>query len=47
MTNFYKKMVIRGRKKWTEVPDLWNADVQAALKADGYTLNEDGTVTKE
>lgn len=46
MTNFYKKMVIRGRKKWTDVPSLWNNAVQKALEADGYTLNDDGTVTK-
>lgn len=44
MTNFYKKMVIRGLWKWTSVPTLWNEAVQEALKADGYTLNEDGTV---
>lgn len=47
MTNFYKKLIIRGKKKWSDVPTLWNAEVQDALKADGYTLNEDGTVTKE
>lgn len=46
MTNFYKKMVIRGKKKWTDVPDLWKEDVEAALKEDGYMLNEDGTVSK-
>lgn len=46
MVNFYKKMVIRGNKKWTEVPALWNEKVQIALKADGYILNEDGTVSK-
>lgn len=46
MVNFYKKMVIRGNKKWTEVPALWNEKVQDALKADGYILNEDGTVSK-
>ena len=45
MTNFYKKMVIRGKKKWQDIPSLWNEEVQEALKADGYTLNEDGTVT--
>lgn len=46
MTNFYKKMVIRGKKKWTDVPNLWNDEVQKALKAEGYTLNSDGTVSK-
>lgn len=47
MVNFYKKLVIAGRKKYTDVPWLWNDDVQTALKNDGYTLNKDGTVTKE
>ena len=46
MVNFYKKMVIRGNKKWTEVPSLWNKKVKESLEADGYTLNEDGTVSK-
>lgn len=46
MVNFYKKMVIRGNKKWTEVPALWNEKVKEALEADGYTLNADGTVSK-
>lgn len=43
MVNFYKKMVIRGNKKWTEVPALWNEKVKEALEADGYTLNANGT----
>lgn len=46
MINFYKKLVIKGTKKWTAVPSLWREQVQEALKADGYTLNEDGTVSK-
>lgn len=46
MINFYKKLVIKGTKKWIAVPSLWNEQVQEALKADGYTLNEDGTVSK-
>lgn len=44
MVNFYKKMVVRGMKKWTDVPSLWNAAVKAALIEDGYTLDPDGTV---
>ncbi len=46
MINFYKKLVIKGTKKWTAVPSLWREQVKEALKADGYTLNEDGTVSK-
>ena len=46
MVNFYKIRVIEGKKKWTEVPKLWNNRVKDALIADGYILNEDGTVSK-
>lgn len=31
---------------WTTVPRLWNKKVQEQLIANGYTLNEDGTVSK-
>lgn len=47
MVNFYKLRVIEGKKKWTEVPKLWNGKVQDALMADGYILNEGGTVSKK
>lgn len=47
MVNFYKLRVIEGKKKWTEVPRLWNSKVQDILIADGYILNEDGTVSKK
>ena len=46
MVNFYKIRVIEGKKKWTEVPKLWNNRVKDALIADGYILNKDGTVSK-
>ena len=46
MVNFYKIRVIEGKKKWTEVPKLWNDKVQDDLIADGYILNDDGTVSK-
>lgn len=47
MVNFYVKMILGGAKKWTDVPSLWNERVKEALKADGFTLNEDGTISKE
>lgn len=47
MVNFYKLRVINGKKKWTEVPRLWNGKVQDVLIADGYILNEDGTVSEK
>ena len=46
MVNFYKIRVIEGKKKWTEVPRLWNKGVQEELVKEGYILNDDGTVTK-
>lgn len=46
MVKFYVGRVISGKKKWMDVPSLWNDEVQAALKAEGYTLNSDGTVSK-
>lgn len=46
MIKFYVKRIISGKMLWNEVPNLWNDEVQAALKADGYTLNSDGTVSK-
>lgn len=46
MVAFYIKRIIQGKKLWTEVPKLWKQDVCDALVEEGYTLNEDGTVTK-
>lgn len=46
MVNFYVYRIKNGLKKWTDVPHLWNQKVQDKLIEDGYTLNEDGTVTK-
>ena len=47
MVKFYEERVINGLKKWTDVPELWNANVIERLQKDGYVLNEDGTVTKK
>ena len=49
MTGMVKKYfdkVTSGDMKWTEVPSLWKKKVQTALEENGYTLNDDGTVTK-
>lgn len=46
MVQFYEKRVIQGKKLWNEIPSLWQDAVCEALEADGYILNEDGTVTK-
>lgn len=46
MVEFYVDRVIKGKKKWTDVPSLWNKAVQEELVKEGYVLNEDGTVNK-
>ncbi|MGN1300883.1 MAG: hypothetical protein ACI4VC_06020 [Clostridia bacterium] len=46
MVEFYVDRVIKGKKKWTDVPKLWNNRVKDALIVEGYILNEDGTVAK-
>ena len=47
MVSFYVYRVKNGLKKWTDVPPLWNEKVKKELIAQGYVLNEDGTVSKE
>ena len=46
MVNFYVYRIKDGRKLWTEVPKIWRNDVKAKLIEEGYTLNDDGTVSK-
>ena len=46
MVNFYVYRVKHGKKLWTEIRDLWRDDVKAKLIEEGYTLNDDGTVSK-
>lgn len=46
LVKFFYERVIKGLKKWNEVPDTWQGEVKEQLIADGYTLNNDGTVTK-
>ena len=46
MVNFYVYRIKEGKKLWTAVPKLWRDDVKAKLIEEGYTLNEDGTVSK-
>ena len=46
MVRFYVSRVKKGKKLWTEIRDLWQEDVKAKLIEEGYTLNEDGTVSK-
>ena len=46
MVNFYVYRVIHSKKLWTAVPKLWRDDVKAKLIEEGYTLNDDGTLSK-
>lgn len=46
MVNFYVYRIKEGKKLWTAVPKLWQDDVKAKLIEEGYTLNDDGTVSK-
>ena len=46
MVNFYVYRIKAGRKLWTAVPKLWQGDVNAKLIEDGYTVHDDGTVSK-
>ena len=46
MVNFYVYRIKEGKKLWTAVPKLWRDDVKAKLIEEGYTLNDDGTVSK-
>ena len=46
MVNFYVYRVTHSKKLWTAVPKLWRDDVKAKLIEEGYTLNDDGTVSK-
>ena len=46
MVNFYVYRVKHCKKLWTAIPKLWRDDVKAKLIEEGYTLNEDGTVSK-
>ena len=46
MIDFYVYRVKNGLKKWTDVPSLWKEKVKEELVAQGYALNDDGTVSK-
>ena len=46
MVNFYVYRIKTGKKLWTAVPKLWQGEVKLKLFEEGYTLNEDGTVSK-
>jgi hypothetical protein len=45
MVKIYVRKIKAGML-WSKVPSLWRADVVSELESEGYTCNEDGTVTK-
>lgn len=45
--NIFYLLVINGRKNFNDVPQSIKADVEAMLIQNGYTINADGTVTKQ
>ena len=47
MVDFYVYRIKNGLKKWTHVPSSWQEKVKDELLAQGYVLNEDGTVSTE
>lgn len=47
MVIFYVERVKNGMNLWINVPKLWNKKVQTELVAQGYTLNDDGSVSKD
>ena len=46
MVKIYVRKCEAGTMLWTDVPSLWQNKVVEQLEKDGYTCNEDGTVTK-
>lgn len=43
----YAKLCEKGRRNFFDVPQDMQDEVRAIIEADGYVINEDGTVTKE
>lgn len=46
MAVIYASLIIKGKKTFIEVPNKIKDEVRNELVAQGYTLNDDGTVTK-
>lgn len=46
MAVIYAILIIKGKKTFVDVPNKIKDKVRDELVAQGYTLNDDGTVTK-
>ena len=45
MVKIYVRKIKANTMLWSDVPSLWQSKVVAKLKKEGYTCNEDGTVS--
>lgn len=45
MVKAFAKLVELGKKNFNDISDKIKEDVRAQIIADGYTINDDGTVT--
>lgn len=45
MVKIYVRKIKANTMLWSDVPSLWQSKVVAELKKEGYTCNEDGTVS--
>ena len=46
MVKVYARLCEKGEKNFYDVPSNLQKKVEAVILADGYVINEDGTVTK-
>lgn len=47
MAKIYARLCEKGEKNFNDVPAKLQNQVRAIIEADGYVINEDGTVTPE
>lgn len=47
LINSYYRRVVEQGYLWTNLPKLVKKSVCNKLKSDGFTLNDDGTISKE
>lgn len=46
MVALYYRYVVAGKRTINQIPNAKRGEVIAMLEANGYAINEDGTVTK-
>ena len=45
MARIYSRLCEKGEKNFNDVPSKLQTQVRTIIEADGYVINEDGTVT--